>query len=210
MLKFMHSVDNITSSTSSREKIDTLKKKLKIVRFLKFVQILGLTHSSDSIHPNTSSCKKIDTLKKKTKNRPISQLSKKSSNQHILTIFYLLEPLIAKNSTRPIKKLKNVRFLNFQKILEFSYPSDSIHSSTPSREKTKNKGKKKQTISSSHHFEANRSYKRKRSVQKKREKGKEEKGEGQLKKNKKRRTSLIKKNVFFFRRKKDDTIRRLV
>ena len=78
MLKFMHSVDNITSSTSSREKIDTLKKKkLKIVRFLNFVQILGLTHSSDSIHPTTSSCKKIDTLKKKkTKNRPISQLSK--------------------------------------------------------------------------------------------------------------------------------------
>ena len=51
------------------KKIDTFfkKKKLKIVRFLNFVQILGLTHSSDSIHPNTSSCKKIDTLKKKLK-----------------------------------------------------------------------------------------------------------------------------------------------
>ena len=76
MLKFMHSVDNITSSTSSREKIDTLKKKLKIVLFLNFRKIFESAHFDDILSPRPSDREKFDTYNKKTKKRPISEFSK--------------------------------------------------------------------------------------------------------------------------------------
>ena len=76
MLKFMHSVDNITSSTFSREKIDTLKKKLKIVRFLNFRKIFESAHFDDILSPRPSDREKFDTYNKKTKKRPISEFSK--------------------------------------------------------------------------------------------------------------------------------------
>ena len=77
MLKFMHSVDNITSSTYSCKKIDTLKKKkLKIVLFLNFRKIFESAHFDDILSPRPSDREKFDTYNKKTKKRPISEFSK--------------------------------------------------------------------------------------------------------------------------------------